>query len=125
MAGGSTLSATITQLEANGIGTVIGTVVNPAGLTLAKTVPIRRRTPSFVDPVWEQIRPGTASWAGPRRLHRGDPAWSATSESGSTRMPCAPSETDWPGPPDRFFDQERADRRMLSGRSEAGRGRAG
>lgn len=49
MAGGSTLSATITQLEANGIGTVIGTVVNPAGLTLAKTVPIRR-TPSFVDP---------------------------------------------------------------------------
>ena len=38
----STLGATVTQLEANGVGTVVGTVVNPAGLTLAKTVPIRR-----------------------------------------------------------------------------------
>lgn len=45
----STLSATITDLQANGVGTVVGTVVNPAGLTLAKTVPIERAT-VFVDP---------------------------------------------------------------------------
>jgi len=32
----------IAQLEAEGVDAVIGTVVNPAGLTQAKTVPIRR-----------------------------------------------------------------------------------
>lgn len=45
----SPLAATLTQLEANGVGTVIGTIVNPAGLTLAKTVPIHR-APGFADP---------------------------------------------------------------------------
>lgn len=42
-------AAAIAQLEAEGVDTVIGTVVNPAGLTLAKTVPIRR-TNAFADP---------------------------------------------------------------------------
>lgn len=42
-------AAAIAQLEAEGVDTVIGTVVNPAGLTLAKTVPIRR-TNTFADP---------------------------------------------------------------------------
>lgn len=37
------------QLEAGGIETVIGTVVNPAGLTHAKTVPSRRLS-AFADP---------------------------------------------------------------------------
>ena len=45
----STLSATISDLQANGVGTVVGTVVNPAGLTLAKTVPLERAT-AFADP---------------------------------------------------------------------------
>jgi glutamine synthetase len=37
------LAATaIAQLEADGVRAVVGTVVNPAGLTLAKVVPIRR-----------------------------------------------------------------------------------
>lgn len=39
----------IAQLEAGGIETVLGTVVNPAGLTLAKTVPSRRLS-AFADP---------------------------------------------------------------------------
>lgn len=39
----------IAGLDASGIETVIGTVVNPAGLTLAKTVPPRRLT-AFADP---------------------------------------------------------------------------
>src|SRR6201997_5776889 len=39
----------IAGLEASGIETVIGTVVNPAGLTHAKTVPLRRLA-SFADP---------------------------------------------------------------------------
>lgn len=38
-----------TPLEADGVDAVIGTVVNPAGLTHAKTVPIRRAT-AFADP---------------------------------------------------------------------------
>ena len=42
-------AAAIAQLEAEGVDTVIGTVVNPAGLTLAKTVPIRR-TNTFAEP---------------------------------------------------------------------------
>ncbi|RUP04016.1 MAG: glutamine synthetase [Mycobacterium sp.] len=42
-------TAAIAQLEAEGVDTVIGTVVNPAGLTLAKTVPLRR-TNAFADP---------------------------------------------------------------------------
>ncbi|SPM42610.1 Glutamine synthetase [Mycobacterium numidiamassiliense] len=42
-------AAAIAQLEAEGVDTVIGTVVNPAGLTLAKTVPIGRTT-AFADP---------------------------------------------------------------------------
>ena len=42
-------AAAIAQLEAEGVDTVIGTVVNAAGLTLAKTVPIRR-TNTFADP---------------------------------------------------------------------------
>lgn len=41
--------AAIGQLEADGVDTVIGTVVNPAGLTHAKTVPIRRAN-TFADP---------------------------------------------------------------------------
>ena len=39
----------IAQLEAGGIETVIGTVVNPAGLTHAKMVPPRRLS-AFADP---------------------------------------------------------------------------
>ncbi|WP_158016957.1 glutamine synthetase family protein [Mycobacterium basiliense] len=42
-------AAAIAQLEAEGVDLVIGTVVNPAGLTLAKTVPIRRSN-TFADP---------------------------------------------------------------------------
>jgi glutamine synthetase len=41
--------AAIAHLEAEGVDTVIGTTVNPAGLTLAKTVPIRR-TNAFANP---------------------------------------------------------------------------
>ncbi|MGV0801564.1 glutamine synthetase, partial [Mycolicibacterium elephantis] len=42
-------AAAIAQLEADGVTTLIGTVVNPAGLTLAKTVPLRRMG-TFADP---------------------------------------------------------------------------
>lgn len=42
-------AAVIAQLEAEGVDTVIGTVVNPAGLTQAKTVPVQR-TGVFADP---------------------------------------------------------------------------
>jgi glutamine synthetase len=42
-------AAAIAQLEAEGVDTVIGTVVNSAGLTNAKTVPLRR-TNAFTDP---------------------------------------------------------------------------
>ncbi|MEB3981389.1 glutamine synthetase family protein [Mycobacterium sp. 663a-19] len=42
-------AAAIAQLESEGVDTVIGTVVNPAGLTQAKTVPIRRSN-TFADP---------------------------------------------------------------------------
>ena len=42
-------AAAIAQLEAEGVDAVIGTVVNPAGLTQAKSVPIRR-TNAFADP---------------------------------------------------------------------------
>src|ERR1700743_1504575 len=42
-------AAAIAQLEAEGVNAVIGTVVSPAGLTQAKTVPIRR-TNAFADP---------------------------------------------------------------------------
>lgn len=38
----SHVSQLIVQLEAEGVGTVIGSVVNPAGLTHAKAVPVRR-----------------------------------------------------------------------------------
>ncbi|MGP0081333.1 glutamine synthetase family protein [Mycobacterium sp.] len=49
MTGTPLAAAAIARLEAEGVDTVIGTVVNPAGLTLAKTVPIRR-TNTFADP---------------------------------------------------------------------------
>jgi glutamine synthetase len=42
-------AAAIAKLEAEGVDAVIGTVINPAGLTQAKTVPIRR-TNAFADP---------------------------------------------------------------------------
>src|ERR1700754_347634 len=42
-------AAAIAQLEADGVATLIGTIVNPAGLTLAKTVPLRRMG-AFADP---------------------------------------------------------------------------
>ncbi|AQA05373.1 glutamine synthetase [Mycobacterium sp. MS1601] len=42
-------AASLAQLEANGVVTVVGTVVNPAGLTHAKTVPIMRVN-AFADP---------------------------------------------------------------------------
>lgn len=42
-------AAAVARLEAEGVDTVIGTVVNPAGLTQAKAVPIRR-TNTFADP---------------------------------------------------------------------------
>jgi glutamine synthetase len=42
-------TAALAQLEAEGVDAVIGTVVNPAGLTQAKTVPIGR-TIAFADP---------------------------------------------------------------------------
>jgi glutamine synthetase len=42
-------AAAIAQLEAEGVDTIVGTVVNAAGLTQAKTVPIRR-TNTFADP---------------------------------------------------------------------------
>ncbi|HZA09994.1 glutamine synthetase family protein [Mycobacterium sp.] len=53
----TTAAPGIAQLEASGIDAVIGTVVNPAGLIHAKTVPLRRST-AFADaglgasPVW-------------------------------------------------------------------------
>lgn len=49
MTGPPLAAAAIAQLEAEGVDTVIGTTVNPAGLTLAKTVPIRR-TNAFANP---------------------------------------------------------------------------
>ncbi|KUI20957.1 glutamine synthetase [Mycobacterium lehmannii] len=42
-------AAAIAQLESDGVATLIGTVVNPAGLTLAKTVPLRRMG-TFAEP---------------------------------------------------------------------------
>jgi glutamine synthetase len=42
-------AAAIAQLEADGVATLIGTVVNPAGLTHAKIVPLRRMA-AFADP---------------------------------------------------------------------------
>jgi glutamine synthetase len=42
-------AAAIAQLESDGVATLIGTVVNPAGLTHAKTVPLRRMS-AFADP---------------------------------------------------------------------------
>lgn len=42
-------AAAIAQLEADGVATLIGTVVNPAGLTHAKTIPLRRMG-AFADP---------------------------------------------------------------------------
>lgn len=42
-------AAAIAQLESDGVTTLIGTVVNPAGLTHAKTVPLRRMG-IFADP---------------------------------------------------------------------------
>lgn len=42
-------AAAIAQLEADGVATLIGTIVNGAGLILAKTVPLRRMG-SFADP---------------------------------------------------------------------------
>ncbi|MCW2685843.1 MAG: glutamine synthetase [Mycobacterium sp.] len=42
-------AAAIAQLQADGVATLIGTVVNPAGLTHAKTVPLRRMG-AFADP---------------------------------------------------------------------------
>jgi glutamine synthetase len=42
-------AAAIAQLESEGVDTVIGTVVNPAGLTNAKTVPVGRIN-AFADP---------------------------------------------------------------------------
>jgi glutamine synthetase len=42
-------AAAIAQLESDGVATLIGTVVNPAGLTHAKTVPLRRMS-TFADP---------------------------------------------------------------------------
>ncbi|HEX2284815.1 MAG TPA: glutamine synthetase family protein [Mycobacterium sp.] len=42
-------AAAIAQLEADGVATLIGTVVNPAGLMHAKTVPLRRMG-TFADP---------------------------------------------------------------------------
>lgn len=49
MTGTPLAAAAITHLEAEGVDTVIGTTVNSAGLTLAKTVPIRR-TNAFANP---------------------------------------------------------------------------
>src|SRR4029077_16086819 len=42
-------AAAIAQLEADGVATLIGTVVSPAGLTHAKTIPLRRMG-AFADP---------------------------------------------------------------------------
>ncbi|PRC42504.1 glutamine synthetase, partial [Mycobacterium sp. ITM-2017-0098] len=42
-------AAAIAQLEADGVASLIGTVVNPAGLIHAKTVPLRRMG-SFAEP---------------------------------------------------------------------------
>lgn len=49
MAAMTTALAGIAALEADGVDTVVGTVVNPAGLTHAKTVPIQRIN-AFADP---------------------------------------------------------------------------
>ncbi len=42
-------AAAIAQLESDGVATLIGTVVNPAGLTHAKTIPLRKMG-AFADP---------------------------------------------------------------------------
>jgi glutamine synthetase len=49
MSATSLAAAAIARLEAEGVDTVIGSTVNPAGLTQAKTVSIRR-TSAFADP---------------------------------------------------------------------------
>ncbi|HTY26708.1 MAG TPA: fatty acid--CoA ligase family protein [Mycobacterium sp.] len=43
------MTTPLAQLDAAGVATVVGTVVNPAGLTHAKTVPIQRAN-AFADP---------------------------------------------------------------------------
>ena len=43
------MTTAVTQVQDDGVGTVIGTIVNPAGLTLAKAVPITRAD-AFADP---------------------------------------------------------------------------
>ncbi len=42
-------AAAIAQLESDGVATLIGTVVNAAGLTHAKTIPLRKMG-AFADP---------------------------------------------------------------------------
>ncbi|OBK78679.1 glutamine synthetase family protein [Mycobacterium sp. 1274761.0] len=42
-------AAAIAQLESDGVATLIGTIVNPAGLTHAKTIPLRKMG-AFADP---------------------------------------------------------------------------
>ena len=54
-------AAAIAQLESDGVATLIGTVVNPAGLTHAKTIPLRQMG-AFADP-------GTGRQPGLARLH--------------------------------------------------------
>ena len=79
-------AAAIAQLEADGVATLIGTVVNPAGLTHAKTVPLRRLT-AFADPglgaspVWHAFAIDQSG----HRVHRKASALWETSGSGLTR----------------------------------------
>lgn len=60
MTAASTPAASIAQLKANGAATVLGTVVNPAGLTQAKMVPIGR--------IHAFAAPGLGSQSGLARL---------------------------------------------------------
>lgn len=102
MTGTPLAAAAIAQLEGEGVDTVIGTVVNSAGLTLAKAVPIRQ-TNTFADPglgaspSWHAFaidQTGIAFTA--------DVGVVGTSASGSTCPRCASWATAWRGRRPRF-----------------------
>lgn len=86
-------AAAIAQLEADGVATLIGTVVNPAGLTHAKTVPLRRMG-AFADPGLGASPVFHVFAIDQTGIVFGDAIGVVgTSASGSTSARCASSET--------------------------------
>lgn len=102
MTGTPLAAAAIAQLEGEGVDTVIGTVVNSAGLTLAKAVPIRQ-TNTFADPGLG-ASPSQHAFAIDQTgiAFTADVGVVGTSGSGSTCPRCASWATAWRGRPPRF-----------------------